>query len=191
MWTTHALGYTRAEAAVLMDKHPGTVARHCARALALLRAAIAAVIAGILTSIGLAVGGALQRTAPAGDPHRGPALPSMPEWLMWPTWPRSEALPAFLLVLYGVSWLVVAVRVRSRQRVPAHLRQPQPMAPLGPPAARKATSTAPLATGPGDSSPNRARRASAVTQVELAESGELITSPSMIRPVGGRQPSIR
>jgi DNA-directed RNA polymerase specialized sigma24 family protein len=188
VWATHALGYTRAEAAVLMDKHPGTVARHCTRALALLRAAIAAVIAGILTSIGFAVGGALQRTAPAGDPHRGQALPSMPEWLMWP---RLEALPAFLLVLYCVSWLVVAVRVRSRQRVPARLRQPQPMAPMGPPAARKGRSTAPSATGPGTAA-QTAPRASAVTQVELAESGERITSPSMIRPVvGGRQPSSR
>lgn len=191
VWATHALGYIRAEAAVLMDKHPGTVARHCTRALTLLRAAIAAVIAGILTSIGFAVGGALQRTAPAGDPHRGPALPSMPEWLMWPTWPRAEAFPAFLLILYGASWLVVTVRVRSRQRMPARLRQPQPMAPLGPPAARKGTSTAPSSTGPGTAAPNRAPSASASTQVELTESGELITTPSMIRPVGSRQPSIR
>ncbi|CAL9437159.1 hypothetical protein SUDANB9_02161 [Streptomyces sp. enrichment culture] len=191
VWATHALGYTRAEAAVLMDKHPGTVARHCTRALTLLRAAIAAVIAGILTSIGFAVGGAFQRTTPAGDPHRRPALPSMPEWLMWPTWPRLEALPAFLLVLYGVSWLVVAVRVRSRQRVPARLRPPQLVARLGPPAARKGTSTAPSATGPGTAAQTASPRASAVTQAELAESGELITSPSMIRPVSGRQPSIR
>lgn len=150
VWATHGLGYTRAETAVFMDKHPGTVARHCTRALVLLRAAIAAAIVGVLTSIGFAVGGALQRTTPADDRHSGPALPSMPEW---PGWPGTEALPAFLLALYAVSWLVVTVRVRGRHRVPARLRRPQTMAPLGPPTARKNTSTA-SATGPGASAQN-------------------------------------
>ncbi|MDQ0772897.1 DNA-directed RNA polymerase specialized sigma24 family protein [Streptomyces aurantiacus] len=150
VWATHAVGYTRAETAVLMDKHPGTVARQSTRALVLLRAAIAAVIVGVLTSIGFAVGDALQRTTPADDPHGGPALPSMPGW---PELPEMEALPAFLLALYAVSWLVVTARVRGRHRVPTRLRQPQPMAPLGPLAARSGTSIA-SATGPGASAQN-------------------------------------
>ncbi|MEV1082008.1 RNA polymerase sigma factor [Streptomyces sp. NPDC050211] len=142
VWATHGLGYTRAEAAVLIDRHPGTVARHCTRALVLLRAAIAPVIVGVLTSLSFAVGSALQRTTPADDPRSIPALPSV-QW-----WPGREALPAVLLALYVASWLIVIVRGRSRQRVPARLRQPQPMAPLGPLAARKGASIA-SATGPG------------------------------------------
>ncbi|MFI1034673.1 RNA polymerase sigma factor [Streptomyces sp. NPDC020951] len=118
VWAAQGLGYTRAETAVLMDKHPGTVAQHCTRALVLMRAAIAAAIVGVLTSLGFAVGGAFQRTTPADDPYDGPALPSVP----W--WPWMGALPSFLLALYVVSWLIVVVRVRGRRRVPAHLREP-------------------------------------------------------------------
>ncbi|WP_107500158.1 RNA polymerase sigma factor [Streptomyces sp. SM13] len=147
VWATHGLGHTRAETASFMNKHPGTVARHCTRALVLLRAALAAAIVGVLTSIGFAVGGALQHTMPTDDRHSGPALPSTPEW------PGPEALPAFLLALYAVSWLIVTVRVRGRHRVPNGLPQPQAMAPLGSLTARKNTSTA-SATGPGASAQN-------------------------------------
>lgn len=54
VWATHALDYTRAETAVLIGKHPGTVARHATRAMVLLRASIAAVFVGVLTIFSIA-----------------------------------------------------------------------------------------------------------------------------------------
>ncbi|CAM5607442.1 RNA polymerase sigma factor [Streptomyces hirsutus] len=80
VWATHALDYTRDETAVLIGKHPGTVARHSTRAMVLLRASIAAVVVGVLTVLGLAAGGGLQRTTPAGAPRRDPVLPSAQWW---------------------------------------------------------------------------------------------------------------
>ncbi|MFD9909385.1 RNA polymerase sigma factor [Streptomyces sp. NPDC059063] len=80
VWATCALDYSRGETAVLMGKHPGTVARHCSRAMLLLRAAIAAAVVGVLTVLGLAAGGALQRATPADGPHRDPVLPQEGWW---------------------------------------------------------------------------------------------------------------
>ncbi|MEU9321907.1 sigma factor-like helix-turn-helix DNA-binding protein [Streptomyces sp. NPDC048295] len=84
VWATHALGHTRAETAVLMGKHPGTVARHTTRGMTTLRAAFAAVFTAILSAIGLTVGGRLRDSAPVGRPHTDPALPSAQWWpLPW------------------------------------------------------------------------------------------------------------
>ncbi|MFJ4572113.1 RNA polymerase sigma factor [Streptomyces sp. NPDC088846] len=80
VWATCALDYTRDETAVIMGKHPGTVARHSTRAMALLRASIAAVVVGVLTVLGLAVGGVLLRATPADAPRREPALRSAQWW---------------------------------------------------------------------------------------------------------------
>ncbi|MEU0843956.1 sigma-70 family RNA polymerase sigma factor [Streptomyces sp. NPDC005962] len=107
VWATHALGYTRDETAVLMGKHPGTVARHSTRAIVLLRASIAAVVVGVLTALGLATGGELQRTTPADAPRRDPALPSA-QW-----WSENWMVTAVTLTVGAcVVWLL---RRRSHQ----------------------------------------------------------------------------
>ncbi|MEV7192518.1 sigma-70 family RNA polymerase sigma factor [Streptomyces sp. NPDC093510] len=80
VWATHALDHTRNETAVLMGKHPGTVAQHSRRALALLRASIAAVVVGVLTVLGFAAGGGLEHTTPADDPGGEATLPPGQWW---------------------------------------------------------------------------------------------------------------
>ncbi|WP_422802169.1 RNA polymerase sigma factor [Streptomyces anulatus] len=62
VWATHGLGYTREETAVLMGKHPGTVARHATRGMATLRACFVAVFAAIVSTVG--------RPAPGRGPRR-------------------------------------------------------------------------------------------------------------------------
>ena len=135
VWATCALDYTRGETAVLMDKHPGTVARHCTRAVLLLRAAIAAAVVAVLTVFGLAVSGGLQRTTPADAPRRVPPLPSVHGWA------GKEALPWIALTLYLLSWVVVIARRRARQHVPTRLGLPQPVTPHLQQAARQGAST--------------------------------------------------
>ncbi|MFF2189728.1 RNA polymerase sigma factor [Streptomyces sp. NPDC058155] len=108
VWMTHALDYTRDETAVLMGKHPGTVARHTTRAMVFLRAGIAAVFIGILTLIGLTVGREVQRTTPTSSPREYPSLPST---LWWSDFWMDSPVPALFVV--GAAW---ATMRRNRQR---------------------------------------------------------------------------
>ncbi|MFD9068597.1 RNA polymerase sigma factor [Streptomyces lasiicapitis] len=78
VWATHALDYTRNEAAVLMGKQPGTVARHSSRALLLLRASIAMAVVGVVAALGIGIG-ARRKVLPADDAGEDPVV-SAPLW---------------------------------------------------------------------------------------------------------------
>ncbi|MEW2162601.1 RNA polymerase sigma factor [Streptomyces sp. NPDC007084] len=108
VWATHALDYTRGETAVLMGKHPGTVARHTARAMLILRAGLAAAVVGVLTALLCATGGRLQRATPANDPRARPVLP-VDEW--W--WTGSWVVIVIALIVGGC---VLSVLLSRRQR---------------------------------------------------------------------------
>ncbi|MEV3898550.1 RNA polymerase sigma factor [Streptomyces anulatus] len=110
VWATHALGYTREETAVLMGKHPGTVARHTTRGMATLRACFAAVFAAMLSTVGLAVGGRLQDAGPVGHPRTDPAPPSDQWWAL----PLMMALGAMsIAVCASIVFCALARRVKA------------------------------------------------------------------------------
>ncbi|MFE3380386.1 RNA polymerase sigma factor [Streptomyces anulatus] len=119
VWATHALGHTREEAAVLMGKHPGTVARHTARGMATLRACFAAVFAAILSTIGLAVGSRLQDAGPVGRPQNEPAPPSDQWWVL----PWMMALGAMSIAVCAS--IVFRALARRAKAPPPHVEGQQ------------------------------------------------------------------
>ncbi|MFD4744522.1 RNA polymerase sigma factor [Streptomyces rubiginosohelvolus] len=120
VWATHGFGYTREETAVLMGKHPGTVARHTTRGMATLRACFAAVFAAMVSTVGLVVGGRLQDVGPVGRPRTDPALPSDQWWAL----PLMMALGAVsITVCASIVFRVLARRVKAP---PPHVEEPPP-----------------------------------------------------------------
>ncbi|MFD8063995.1 RNA polymerase sigma factor [Streptomyces cyaneofuscatus] len=107
VWATHGLGYTREETAVLMGKHPGTVARHTTRGMATLRACFAAVFAVMVSTVGLVVGGRLADVGPVGFPRTAPAPPSDKWWVL----PLMGALGVVSIAVCAS--IVLARRVRA------------------------------------------------------------------------------
>lgn len=116
VWATHALGHTREETAVLMGKHPGTVARHTTRAMATLRAGFAALVVAIVSTIGQAARGCVQsRThgaASGGQPHNGSTLPL--QWLSadWVLTVGAACIAA--LVVAGILYFVLSFWVNRK-----------------------------------------------------------------------------
>ncbi|MDQ0985426.1 RNA polymerase sigma factor [Streptomyces sp. V2I9] len=101
VWATQALGYTREETAVLTGRHPGTVARHTTRGMALLRVGVTAALAGTLVVFGAVVGVRLQQKAPAGrSPRTDPLLPPV-QW-----WPGNWFVLVTLVLGAYALWLV-------------------------------------------------------------------------------------
>lgn len=120
VWATHGLGYTREETAVLMGKHPGTVARHTTRGMATLRACFAAVFAAMVSAVGLVVGGRLQDVGPVGHPRTDPAPPSDQWWAL----PLMMALGAVsIAVCASIVFRVLARRVKAP---PPHVEELPP-----------------------------------------------------------------
>ncbi len=119
VWATHGLGYTREETAVLMGKHPGTVARHTTRGMATLRACLAAVFAAMVSTVGLAVGGQLQDAGPVGQPRTDPAPPSDQWWAL----PLMMALGAVsIAICVSVVFRILALREKAP---PPHVEEPR------------------------------------------------------------------
>ncbi|MFJ9622954.1 sigma factor-like helix-turn-helix DNA-binding protein [Streptomyces sp. NPDC101181] len=120
VWATHALGYTREETAVLMGRHPGTVARHTTRGMAALRACFAAVFAAMVSTVGLVVGGRLQDAGPVGHPRTDPAPPSDLWWAL----PLIIALGAVsIAVCASIVFRVLARRLKAPS---PHVEEPPP-----------------------------------------------------------------
>ncbi|MCI3928861.1 RNA polymerase sigma factor [Streptomyces sp. AN091965] len=101
VWATHALDYTRDETAVLIGKHPGTVARHCSRAILLLRTALVAAVAGV-SFLWLAVGGGLRLAMPADSWNRDPIL--SPEGWRTVAWLIPASTTALVCCSVWVLW---------------------------------------------------------------------------------------
>ncbi|MFI8811390.1 MULTISPECIES: RNA polymerase sigma factor [unclassified Streptomyces] len=120
VWATHGLGYTREETAVLMGKHPGTVARHTTRGMATLRACFAAVFAAMVSTVGLVVGGRLQDVGPVGHPRTDPAPPSDQWWAL----PLMMALGAVGIAVCAS--IVFRVLARWVKTPPPHVEEPPP-----------------------------------------------------------------
>ncbi|MFJ8774531.1 sigma factor-like helix-turn-helix DNA-binding protein [Streptomyces microflavus] len=118
VWATHGLGYTREETAVLMGKHPGTVARHATRGMATLRACFAAVFAAMVSTVGLAVGGQLQDVSPVGHPRTDPAPPSDQWWAL----PLMMALGATSIAICAS--IVFRALARREKTPPPRVEEP-------------------------------------------------------------------
>ncbi|GGR87286.1 hypothetical protein GCM10010252_27530 [Streptomyces aureoverticillatus] len=116
VWATHAMDYTRNEVAVLMGKHPGTVARHSSRALLLLRASITTAVVGVLSALGMRVG-AQRQVTPADDAGDDPTA-SAPPWGI-----QQGVICACIVIL--TAWALWTQRGRIRLLLTRNDRRPR------------------------------------------------------------------